>query len=175
MKKILTLVTVIFLFNTVNQAQTLKSLFDKYGDDERFQYVTVNKGMVNMATLFGGMAKDEKAMMAKMKSIKILSLEATSESQIMKSVVHDLDQVLEIGNFETAVEVRDKGERVQIYYRISGADNADMVIVTKQKGEFSLIWISGKMTKQEMMRSFSNNGKIIHFNDHSVRMTDTIS
>ncbi len=157
MKKILTLVTVIFLFTGINHAQTLKSLFDKYCDDERFQYVTVNKGMVNMGTLLGGMAKDEKAMNSKMKSVKILSLEAASESPIMKSVVRDLDQVLETGKFESAVEVREKGERVQIYYRIIGANNADMLIVTKQKGEFSLIWISGKMTKQEMMRSFSNN------------------
>jgi len=33
-----------------------------------------------------------------------------------------------------------------------------MLIVTKDKGELSLVWISGKMSKEEMMNSFSQNG-----------------
>jgi len=69
--------------------------------------------------------------------------------------------VLAKGNFETAVEVRDKGERVNIYYRISDDNNADMLIVSKEKKEFSLIWISGKMSKEEMMKSFSNKGHMV--------------
>ena len=77
----------------------------------------------------------------------------------MKSVVSELDKVVEKGNFETAINTRDKGERVNIYYRFSGKDDADMLIVTKEKGEFSVIWLNGKMTKEEMMHTFSNAGK----------------
>jgi len=161
MKKIMILVAV-FFFVAANQAQTLQSLFDKYGDDERFEYVSIGKGMMNMTGIFGGMAKNENEMMSKMRTIKILSLDTEANSPLMKSVVSDLDQVVEKGNFETAVEVRDKGERVNIYYRVTGNDNADMLIVTKEKGEFSVIWISGKMTKEEMMKSFSSNGKWIN-------------
>ena len=175
MKKILILFAALFFFIAANHAQTLQSLFDKYGEDERFEYVSVGKGMVNMASLFGGIAKEEKAMMNKMKTIKILTLEAASDSPLMKSVLRDMEQVVEGGNFETAVEVRDKGERVHIYYRISGTDNADMLIVTKGKGEFSLIWISGKMTKQEIIRSFSSRENLIHFDNHCIKMTYTIS
>ena len=98
-------------------------------------------------------------MMSKMKSIKILTLNAEASSALRRSVVSELDQVVEKGNFETAVEARDKGERVHIYYRFTGKDNADMIIVTKEKGELSLIWINGKMTKDEMMHTFSKNGK----------------
>jgi len=98
-----------------------------------------------------------------MQKIRILTLEADANSQLMKSVVNDLDKVVDEGNFETAVEVRDKGERVNIYYRVIGDDNADMLIVTKEKNEFSVIWISGKMTKEEMMYSFSMNGKFNPF------------
>lgn len=160
MKKIMMLVVVLFLTAT-SQAQTLQSLFDKYGDDERFEYVSVGNGMMNLAGVFGGMAKDEKAIMSKMRSVKILSLDADANSPAMKSVIADLNQVVESGNFETAVEVRDKGERVNIYYRVTGNDNADMLIVSKEKGEFSLIWIRGKMTKAEMMKSFSDDRKLI--------------
>jgi hypothetical protein len=161
MKKIITLIAGLFLVAAI-QAQSLKSLFDKYCDDERFEYVSVGKGMMNMASAFGGIAKNDKEMLSKMKSVKILSLESQATSSLMKSVVQDLDKVIETGNFETAVEVRDKGERVHIYYRITGKDDADMLIVTKEKGEFSLIWISGKMSKDEMMHTFSSNGNLLN-------------
>jgi hypothetical protein len=158
MKRIMTLVAVILIVAAA-QAQTLQSLFEKYSEDERFTYVTVGNGMMNLASKFGGNEKNGKEMMSKMKSIKILTLNGEANSSIMKTVLQELDKVVQIGNFETAVEARDKGERVHIYYRFSGKDNADMLIVTKEKSEFSLIWISGKMTKEEMMRTFSNNGK----------------
>jgi len=163
MKKIMVFIAALFVFVAANQAQTLQSLFEKYDEDERFEYVSVGKGMMNMGGLFGGIAKKDKEMMHKMQKIRILTLEADANSQLMKSVVNDLDKVVDEGNFETAVEVRDKGERVNIYYRVIGDDNADMLIVTKEKNEFSVIWISGKMTKEEMMYSFSMNGKFNPF------------
>jgi len=155
MKKILTLAVSLFLLAATTQAQNLQKFFDKYGDDERFQYVSVSKGLMNMASVFGGLAKDDKKMMAKMQGLKILTLEENTETAFAKSVLKELFQVIENGNFETAVEVRDKGERVHIYYRITGTDDADMLLVTKDKSEFSCIWIKGKMTKEEIMKSFN--------------------
>jgi len=87
--------------------------------------------------------------------LKILTLEENTESPFMKSVLKELYQIIDDGNFETAVEVRDKGERVNVFYRVVGVDNADMLVVTKDKTEFSCIWIKGKMTKEEMMKSFN--------------------
>jgi hypothetical protein len=133
MKKIMTIVATLLLV-TAMQAQTLQSLFDKYRNDERFEFVTVGKGMMNMAGAFGGNAKNNSEMMSKLKSLKILTLNADDTSPLMKSVVSELDQVVDKGNFETAVSTRDKGERVNIYYRFSGKDDADMLIVTKEKG-----------------------------------------
>ena len=50
--------------------------------------------------------------------------------------------------------MRDKGERVNIFYRVVRADNADMLVVTKDKSEFSCIWIKAKMTKDEISKVF---------------------
>ncbi|MDR3652449.1 MAG: DUF4252 domain-containing protein [Paludibacter sp.] len=158
MKKIMTLIAVLFFVAAI-QAQTLQSLFDKYGNDERFEYVSVGKGMMNMASAFGGMVKNDKELISKMTGIKILTLNQNSDSPLMKSVTRDLNQIVEKGNFETAVEAREKGENVHIYYRVMGNDNADLLIVTKEKDEFSVIWISGKMSKEEMMKTFSATGE----------------
>ena len=158
MKRIVTTLAILVALIFTGHAQTLQKFFDKYADDERFQYVAISKGMMNMASVFGGMAKDEKKMMQKMNGLKILSLDADSESQIMKSVVREMHQIVSSGNFESAVEARDKGERVNIYYRVSGANNADMLIVTREKNSFNCIWIKGNMTKEELMNSFSKSG-----------------
>lgn len=164
MKKMLTLVTVLIMV-MVAQAQTLQSLFEKYSDDERFTYVTVGNGMMNLASSFVGNSrhkKDSKEMVSKMKSIKILTLNEDAGSSIMKSVSQEFDKVILAGKYETAVEARDKGERVHIYYRILGKDNSEMIIMTKDKTEFSVIWISGKMSKEEMLNTFSSNGQVKH-------------
>lgn len=161
MKKLIILIAALFMVVAANEAQTLKSLFDKYSSDERFEYVSVGKGMMNMAGMLGGLGKNDSEMMSKMRSVKILNLEGESNISLMKLIENDLDKVIENGNFETAVEVRDKGERVNIYYRVGNDNNADMLIVSKEKSEFSLIWINGKMSKEEMMKSFSKEGGMI--------------
>jgi HSP20 family molecular chaperone IbpA len=175
MKKLITLIAAFFIVAAASQAQTLQGLFDKYADDERFEYVSVGKGMMNMASAFGGIAKNDKEMMSKMKGIKILTLNANSDSPLMKAIERDLSQVIEAGDFETAVEARDKGERVHIYYRVSGKDKADMLIVTKEKGELSLIWFTGKMTKEEMLNSFSSNGETMQTHSDFDKKSDSIS
>jgi len=175
MKKLITIIAVLFIFTAVNQAQTLQGLFNKYGNDERFEYVSVGKGMMNFASSFGGVGKNDKEIMSKMKGIKILTLNAHSDSPLMKALIQELNQVIDAGNFETAVEARDKGERVNIYYRVSGKDNADMLIVTKEKGELSLIWMTGKISKEEMMHSFSCNGRAIEIHESNNKITDSIS
>jgi len=155
MKRTMVLVAVLFII-AASQAQTLQSLFEKYSEDEHFEYVSVGNGMMNMASAMGGMAKSDKGMTSKMKSTKILTLKASIDSQIMKSFEKELSSVIEAGKFETAVETRGKGESVHIYYRIIGKDHVDQLIVAKTKSELSLIWNSGKMTKEEMMRGFSS-------------------
>ena len=66
MKKITTILAVLFIFTTAIQAQTLQSLFDRYSSDDRFEYVSLGKSMMNMATTFGGVGKNDKQMMSKM-------------------------------------------------------------------------------------------------------------
>jgi transcriptional regulator of NAD metabolism len=176
MKKLITLVAGLFILIAVNQAQTLQGLFSKYADDERFEYVSVGKGIMGMASVLGGLAKNDKEIMSKMRGIKILTLNSSEKtSMLMRSVEKELKDVLEVGDFETMVEAREKGEKVHIYYRINGKDNADMLIVSKEESELSLIWISGKMTKEEMMKSLSGNDVKMELHSDNTKADDSIS
>ena len=170
MKKISILVALLLIV-VATQAQTLQSLFEKYSDDERFTSVTVGNGMMNLGSIMGKNNHHNKEMASKMKSVRILTLDDIN-SAISKTFMQELDKVIEDGKFTTAIEARDKGERVHIYYRISGKDNADMLIVSRDKTEISLIWISGKMSKEDMLNAFSCNGKP---NSREEKPEDTIS
>lgn len=154
-KTILLLVSLLFTAITI-QAQSLQKFYDKYADDERFQYVSINRGMINLGSIVSGISKSDQKNLSKLNGLKILTLEAASESVIMRNTIREIEQIVSNGKFESAVEVRDKGERVNIYYRVTCNDNADMLIITKEQNEFNCIWITGKMTKEEMMDSFSS-------------------
>lgn len=174
MKRIIITLVALFTLFFAGYAQTLQKFFDKYSDDERFEYVAINKGIMNMASVFGGMAKDDKKMMQKMNGLKILSLNTEADSPLMKSIIKEMDQIISSGQFETAVEARDKGQKVNIYFRVVGQNDADMLILTKEKTEFSCIWIKGNMTKTELMNSFSKeNGNIeLSFNGSNVKVNE---
>ncbi|HEY5509370.1 MAG TPA: DUF4252 domain-containing protein [Paludibacter sp.] len=148
MKKIILLVAVLFMA-VASQAQTLQSLFEKYSENENFEYVSVGGNGMTVASANGNVAKSKNAG-PKKKSTKILTLKAGADSQIMKVFEKDLNAVLEAGKFETTLETRSKGASTFIYYRSLGDDNADQLIVAKTKTELSLIWESGKLGKGPM-------------------------
>jgi len=143
MKKTILLTAVLFIV-AVAQAQTLQSLFEKYSEDEHFEYVTVGGNGMTVASANGNVAKSKNAG-PKKKSTKILTLKESSDSPVMKAFEKDLNAVLETGKFETILETRRKGESTYIYYRSLDQGNADQLIVTKTKTELTVIWDSGKL------------------------------
>jgi len=154
MKKIILLVAVLFMA-VASQAQTLQSLFEKYSENENFEYVSVGGNGMTVASANGNVAKS-KSTGTKKKSTKILTLKAAADSQIMKAFEKDLNAVLEAGKFETTLETRSKGESTHIYYRSLGDGNADQLIVAKTKSELSLIWESGKLGHGQMKYGISS-------------------
>lgn len=154
MKKIILLVAVLFI-TVASQAQTLQSLFEKYSENENFEYVSVGGNGMTVASANGNVAKSKNTG-SKKKTTKILTLKAAADSQIMKAFEKDLNAVLEAGKFETTLETRSKGESTHIYFRSLGDGNADQLIVAKTKSELSLIWESGKLGHGQMKYGISS-------------------
>jgi len=157
MKKTILAIALLF-FVIASQAQTLQSFFEKYSQDEHFEYVSVGGNGMMVASSKGNVARTSNPNSgSKMKSTKILTLKAASDSQIMKEFEKELNAVIEAGKFITTLETRAKGESTYIYFRTLGKDNADQLIVAKTKTEISLIWNSGKLGKGEMVSGFSSD------------------
>ncbi|HOH54595.1 MAG TPA: DUF4252 domain-containing protein [Paludibacteraceae bacterium] len=154
------ILTILLLASFRTGAQTIDKFFDRYANDERFTYVTVGKGMMNLASSFGSnkeMDKNGKEVLDRLTGIKILTLENSRDEKLMNSVIDELDKVIREGKYETAVRVKDKNETVNIFFRTTGKNQSDMIIVSKERNEMSIIWMNGKMTKEEMSDIFSQN------------------
>ena len=109
-----------------------------------------------MGAFLGGMTKSDKKELEKMQGLKILTYSGDTEQAFVKAMIAELDKIVKTGGFESAVEVREKGERVNIYFRVVETNNSDMLIITREKNEFTSIWIKGKMTKEDLMNTFSS-------------------
>lgn len=159
MKKLIMAFAAIIMFTSAVQAQSLDKFFKKFSDDERFEYVSVGSGLMNLASAFAGVDKEAKNMISKMKGIKILTLEEETNSGLANSFINELNEIVEKGNFETMVEAREKNERTYIYKRIDAKNNADMLIITKEPKETSVIWLKGKISPEEMDKIMSDNNQ----------------
>jgi len=152
----MTLIVCLTLIAATTNAQTLKSIFNKYSNDERFEYVSIGKGMLAMAKIFGDTDDKSAEVLSKIKGLKILTLIDGFDDTLQNEVIREINKVIDAESFETLVEVRDKTERLNIYIQVTGKDDADMLVVTKDESELSVIWIKGKLTPEELMTILDN-------------------
>lgn len=149
MKKIIILAVLLLTASTGIYAQkTMKSIFERYADDERFSYVSVGKGAFNMVRsldVLGDMTSNEKEMIANMTGLKILSLESAKNEKLFNSLISDVKSVTAGDLHETLVEVREKGERTEIFV---AKDKSEMIIISKDKEDLSIIWLQGTPQKK---------------------------
>jgi len=148
MKRIISILAIAFIMLFASaKAQSLNHFFNKYDNDSRFESVSVGKFLLNLALFSGDLQPSDRDMISKIKKIKILTTKNGYEPEFAESVMLDLNNTINKGNFENLVEVRDKGDHVNIYTRFSGDNFTDLLIAVKEPDEISLIWISGKISR----------------------------
>jgi hypothetical protein len=123
MKKAIFLAVLLLSLSSLASAQSLTAFFDKYADDERFNYSKVGKEM------------------------QTLSLEITPATKTLaENFEKEILEVLKKENFEQTVASRSKGESSYIYSRPKGKQT-ETVIINKDKKEINLLWTTGKEKK----------------------------
>lgn len=142
-KKILFIIALIALAVNMQAQKSIEAVFEKYADDERFTYVSVGRGAVNMVKSLvdlDEMTSKEKSIIENVKGLKILTLESKTENKekLAKNIVSDIYKVVKTDQYDVVAEVREKGERVTIY---TAKNNKEMLLITNNASEMSLIWI----------------------------------
>lgn len=152
MRKITILVATLLMLAIAAQAQQIQKIIDKYSDDERFTYVSIGSGLLDLGMNFLKSSKvkfevenlNAQDALSKLKGVRVLTLESKKDEKVMKSLVDDLTKAVRAdSNAETIVEVKDKGEITNIYLTSEG-----LLIVTKDAKDLTVVCILGEISKK---------------------------
>lgn len=153
MKKFGVVLAMFVFLASAGHAMSLNKLFRKYSDDERFEYISVGKGIMRVFSVFTDYDVLTDGLMEKVTGLKILKLDSDYvEQDLSANFISDIDKVIDKGKFETTLEKRGKGERTYVYQRVDKKLNADLLLLTKDNGGVTLLWLKGKMSPEEMQR-----------------------
>ena len=134
------------------RSQSIEKLFDKYSNDTRLEFVSVGDVLSNLVA--SSLNENEKSNVAAgalgFNGMKILTLSDTTEIKLLNTIRKDLSNVLYACRYDTLVQVREKGNHVNIYCRTQ-KNIADMLIVTDEGKTMTLIWMKGN-SMEEMMK-----------------------
>ena len=153
MKKFGLVLAMLVFLASAGHAMSLDKLFRKYSDDDRFEYTSVGKGVMNVFSMFADYSLVTDGLMEKVTGVKVLKLDSDSVDQhLSTSFISDIDNVIDDGKFDTTLEKRGKGERTYVYQRVDKKLNSDLLVLTRDKYSVTLVWLKGKMNPEEMRR-----------------------
>ena len=128
-KKIFMICSVVLLSISL-YAQDISSIMSKYGKVENVELVNVNNFMLTVARTLAD--KESKQVLKKITGIKVLTADSSAN---VGNLISDINNATTRQNYEKVVEVREKGERTEIF-------------VAKDKEDLSIIWLQGTPQKK---------------------------
>lgn len=153
MKKTLSILSLIFLFATVVEAQTIDKFFKKYSNDDNFEYISVGKGMMKFASIFTDYSVLTDGTLETVTSLKVLKLKKESATETLSDkFTKEIEKLIKKGDFETSLEKRDKNSSTYIYKRVDKRANADVIVYSKDITGVSVVWLKGKTSQEEAER-----------------------
>ena len=131
--------------------RSVNSFYRKYNRNAHFESVNVGPGLFAIAKLFKKhMDPSERELISAISSIKILTTESSASPQLQTSFNADFEKVVQRGNYESLLEVREKNERVRMLIKQNSRNITDLLIMVSDSGELNLIWIKGKITRDKI-------------------------
>lgn len=136
----------VFAFAATISAQQIEKIFDKYQEDERFQYV-YKKGSNSTSfnnLNFGDVFDGERT--GKMINKKMLILN-TKEVNFEKSFTNEVDNALKSDKYENISYVRNGKNRVSEYYRETSRGIDKVQFIDNGSNNILLVWRSYEKQK----------------------------
>lgn len=151
--KALLIIGVVLLLSLVVKAQTVQSVFDKYAENKDFRYVSISKGMVNLASFFGKEDDGNDQMLSHVDGMKVLTLKSLRKSEQSNNFFIDIEKSLVSDPpFVALMEAREKGVFTRILNRVNKKDKTDILIISKSDSTQHFIWLNGNISTQELQQ-----------------------
>ncbi|MDR0753960.1 MAG: DUF4252 domain-containing protein [Prevotellaceae bacterium] len=162
MKKITILAVTLLMMAITAQAQEIGKLLNRYSNDERFTYVSLNGNLIQFGLSFidadmDGIDKTLKDELNEIKGIKVLTLESKSaeEKKQIEAIMTELNSAIsKDSKAESVIETRKDGEVTKIYTTSEG-----LLIISKEPEELSVVFFSGKLSAKSIKELISIHDK----------------
>ncbi len=160
MKRVL-LTIMIALAALTASAQNYKSLYQKYSDDERVTAVYISPAMFKMiGKLPEVRIEDNDLDLAPMiKSMTGFYMLQTEDKDLAEKISKDIFKVVGANKYETLMEVKEKGQRINILSLGDKDILKSLLLTVFDGGESMFIGIDGLMKREEVEDAVSTVGK----------------
>lgn len=153
--KTLTLFLALFATLSLNAQSLMDKLFEKYSGKEGYSSVNITREMFEMMAqvqLNTSDANDQKkidemkSFVSKIEGLKVISTGKKNDGTDGKkaeSLFREIMDHISKNTYKTLMEVKDGEQNVTFYVKRSGAKISELVVVSKEKNETSLISLNG--------------------------------
>ena len=142
-------------------AQNYKSLYQKYSDDERVTAVYISPAMFKMIGKLPEVRIEDNGLdLAPMiKSMTGFYMLQTEDKDLAEKISKDIFKVVGANKYETLMEVKEKGQRINILSLGDKDILKSLLLTVFDGGESMFIGIDGLMKREEVEDAVSTVGK----------------
>ena len=150
MKKIL-LIAALLLLSLATFAQSGKAFYRKYSNEPGVSAVYISPFMFKMiGALPMETSSGDVDLAPIIKNLSGMYILDSENPEVSKKLNREIDKVLSAGNFELMMEAKDDGDIVQMYTDGDVDTVTSFILVSIEPDEFTIIWIDGKMAREEL-------------------------
>lgn len=145
MKRIYIITLLLSLCSLFTYAQD--SFFDKFADMDGVTSVYISKAMLSMMPDMKTEGVNIGGVASKLDNIQILSCEKPA---IIAKLKKETEFINPQNGYEELMRINDEGEKTTIYLKHDKSSKKEFVLLNNEKGEFTIIIITGNLTLQEI-------------------------
>lgn len=150
--KQISLIIIALMASIAMQAQDYKSLYQKYSDDERVTAVYISPAMFKLIGKLPEVKIEDNGVDfgPMIKSMTGFYLLQTEDKDLADKIFKDVSKVVNGHKFETLMEVKDKGERVNVFSLGDKNFLKSLLFTAFQGNETTFISIDGLIKRDDV-------------------------
>ena len=142
-------------------AQDYKSIYQKYSDDDRVTAVYISPAMFKMIGKIPEIRIEESDvdLSPMIKSMTGFYMLQTEDTSLAEKISKDVVKIVGGNKFETLMEVKDKGQKINILSLGDGEFIKSLLLTVLDSEETVFIGIDGLMKRDDVENAVSSAGK----------------
>lgn len=153
MKKLMLVIVLSFAAILSGSAQNVNRIYEKYSDCDSVTAMYVSRAMFNMIKELPEIKysdSDSLDITPIITNFKGLYLLNSTNGEVNASLAADLKKLLSAGKYSMLMEIKDSGEKVNIYVESSGNVATSFVFTAVEQDECTFIYIDGAFRLDEL-------------------------